>query len=246
MDPEKVKTFYTQDGVVIHYATAVSRVGLWKSESMLFSRLFDRDHHLLELGCGAGRIAFGLHELGFHKVTAIDYAPEMIQVARAIAEDRNVSMDFQVGDATSLAFEDESFDGAIFGFNGMMQIPGEQRRQQALTEIMRVLRPGSLFFFTTHDRDNPKFRKHWAQDQMAWVTGTQREEYEEPGDRIGATDWGELYIHVPTRSEVETALRATGFLLVSCQHRASVANEPQYVRDFSDECLIWIAKKPGA
>jgi ubiquinone/menaquinone biosynthesis C-methylase UbiE len=244
MNPDKVREFYEQDGVVMHYASAVNRVGLWRSESLLLQRLFSRQQRLLEIGCGAGRIAFGLQQLGYAHLTAIDYASEMIQVAKAIAEERALSMDFRVGDATALTFGDGEFDGAIFGFNGLMQIPGQDRRLQALREVFRVIKPGGLFFFTTHDRSNPKYRKYWSKDREDWEKGRQRAEYREPGDRIGDTDWGEMYLHVPDEAEVEASLHQAGLLKVSCQPRSLVANEPEIVRDFSDECLIWIAKKP--
>ena len=32
-------------------------------------------------------------------------------------------------------FEDEIFDGAIFGFNGLMQIPKSARRERALRSL---------------------------------------------------------------------------------------------------------------
>ena len=244
MDPDIVRAFYENDNVVLHYATAVNRVGLWKSEELLLFRLFRSDHRLLEIGCGAGRIAFGLREHGYSNLTAIDYSHEMIGVAKAIAEDRSLAMDFRVGDATDLAFQDEQFDGVIFGFNGLMQIPGKDRRQKALREIHRVMKPDTFFFFTTHDRDNPKQRKHWKKDQQLWNQGKQRAEYEDFGDRIGGTDWGEMYIHIPKKEEMAQAVADAGFRLLSCSPRSFVARESRETREFSDECLMWVVKKP--
>lgn len=244
MNPEEVKSFYKKDGVVLHYAVAVDQVGLWKSEEILFTRLFLPDQRILEVGCGAGRIAFSLHRLGYHNITAIDYSIDMIRVARAIAEEKAVTMDIRVGDATELEFEDNSFEGVIFGFNGLMQIPSSDRRLLAMEEIFRVMKPGTMFFFTTHDRENPKNRKHWKKEIKCWRKGQQREEYEDLGDTIGDTDWGEMYIHVPCKGEIEAMLEATGFQLLSCKTRSFIANESQKTRAFSDECLLWVVKKP--
>ena len=244
MNPNTVRAFYEKDGVVLHYAAAVNRVGLWKSEELLLTRLFRPDNRLLELGCGAGRIAFGLRDLGYGNITAVDISREMIGVAKAIAEDRRLEMDLRVGDATDLAFEDEQFDGAIFGFNGLMQIPGKDRRLTALRETYRVIKPGSFFFFTTHDRENPKHRKHWKKDQHMWEIGKQHPEYEDIGDRIGGTEWGEMYIHIPRKDEMHEAVVEAGFRVVSCMPRSMVASESRETRNFSDECLMWVVKKP--
>ena len=243
MDPEEVKAFYEKKDVVIHYAVAVNRVGLWQSEELLLTRVFNTDQKLLELGCGAGRISVGLAELGYTSLVATDYSEEMVDMARYVMEDKNLEVPLLVADACELPFEDESFEGAIFGFNGLMQIPHSSRRLQALHEIARVLKPGSKFFFTTHDRENPKHRKEWNKDRKKWVAGLQHEGCDEFGDRIGDTEWGEMYIHIPIREEIEAKLEIAGFRLVTCKKRSELAHEDRATREFSDECLMWVVAK---
>lgn len=246
MDPKEVRAFYEKEGVVLHYGAAVNRVGLWNSEEILFSRIFNIDQHIIELGCGAGRIAFGLLELGYKKITPMDYSCEMIQVARNIAAEKSVTeLDFQVGDATQMEYEDESFEGAIFGFNGLMQIPGWNRRMDAMEEIYRVLKPSSFFYFTTHDRDSRAARRHWKKDAKLWQKGMQHPDYDDQGDTIGGTDWGDMFIHVPTRIEIEGMLEEVGFQLMSCDKRSDLAVESLETRKFSDDCLLWVVKKPA-
>jgi len=229
--------------VVTHYALAVNRVGLWKSEEFLLTRLFKSDQKILELGCGAGRIAAGLHALGYTNLLATDYSEEMINTARSVFQEKAIPFQLEVADACELPYEDESFEGAIFGFNGLMQIPHSSRRMQAMCEIARVLIPGSHFFFTTHDRDNPKHRKEWNKDRKKWVAGLQHEDCDEFGDRIGDTEWGEMYIHIPVREEIEAQLELSGFRLVSCSKRSEIAVEDRATREFSDECLMWVVAK---
>jgi len=243
MDPEEVKAFYQKEDVVLHYASAVYGVGLWRSEELLLTRLFLPQQKILELGCGAGRISFGMHALGYHSITATDYSESMIEMARSISEERGISQLFEVADACSLPYEDNVFDGAIFGFNGLMQIPHSSRRMQAMGEICRVIKKGSHFFFTTHDRTNPRHKKHWKHEQKLWKYGEQPEKYDEFGDRIGDTAWGEMYIYVPVREEIMGQLEVSGFRLLTCEKRSVIAVEDQATRDFSDECLIWVATK---
>ena len=58
----------------------------------------------------------------------------MVMRARAIVKLLEYAIPFHVADARKLKFENEVFDGAIFGFNGLMQIPAAADREKALVE----------------------------------------------------------------------------------------------------------------
>ncbi|KAF9188678.1 hypothetical protein BGZ50_001189 [Haplosporangium sp. Z 11] len=45
---------------------------------------------VLDLGCGNGHLLLDLAELGFEDLTGIDYSPAAIQLARAVAEDKDL------------------------------------------------------------------------------------------------------------------------------------------------------------
>ncbi|WP_269522890.1 class I SAM-dependent methyltransferase [Coraliomargarita parva] len=244
MERETVLAYFDSDVVVDHYALAAARVGLWESEEKIFTRLFQQADSILELGCGAGRIAFGLHELGYRNILATDYSRQMVKQARHMAEVLEYAIPMQVADATRLPFEDNLFDGAIFGFNGLMQIPKAENREKALREIFRVIRPGAWFVFTSHDRENPKHRKFWEQEKLRWRRSKQKEALDDFGDRYEPTDMGELYIHVPTIREMEKVLKGVGFRIEANAMRSAVANESPRVREFSDDCRFWVVQKP--
>ncbi len=244
LESEEVKHFYSQREVVRQYGEAAMRVGLWVSEEIVFNRFFKPEDALLDLGTGAGRIALGLYKIGFKNIMGVDFSNEMVREARELADSLKYQITFRRGDALDLDFEEGRFDGMIFGFNGLMQIPGKESRSRALTEIFRVLRPGGRFIFTTHDRHLRRFKKFWTKEKFLWRSGKQKPELDDFGDRYESTPVGNLFIHVPTTQEIRAALKLAGFKVEADETRSSLANEPFPVRGFSDECRFWVAQKP--
>ena len=246
MKSDPVKKYFESTGAVKHYADAAARLGLWVSEEKIFTRLFQPEDSILELGCGVGRIAIGLHELGYRNVLATDYSKPMIQRTRALTKLLEYPIPTQVADATHLKFEDGIFDGAIFGFNGLMQIPEAEKRAQALREIHRVLRPGAWLTFTTHDRERSPHQRFWQAEQKRWAEGRQSPELQTFGDRAEETSDGIHFMHVPSVAEVEALLEATGFRLEASLMRSELCEESEEVQAFSDDCRFWVAQKPEA
>jgi Methylase involved in ubiquinone/menaquinone biosynthesis len=243
MDPEKIKDYFSGAGVVCDYARAVLQVGLWESERILFTEYFKKSARIIELGCGAGRISFGLWRLGYKNLTATDFASGMVEVAKNIFEDHKADIACLVEDATALNFDDETFEGAIFGFNGLMQIPLRERRRAAMCEIFRVLKPGSYFIFTTHDRDAPQNSDYWQKESALWLEGKKQPELDEYGDICYQSPHGKIFIHSPTRDEVEEDMALAGFSKILEKKRADIAYESQAVTNFSDECIFRIYLK---
>lgn len=246
MDSETVLKYFDADSVVDHYAQASTQVGLWESEEKIFSRVFQPQDSILELGCGAGRIAFGLHELGYQHIMATDYSKPMIQRARHLSTLLEYNIPLRVCDATELEFEDNVFDGAIFGFNGLMQIPQASRRERALSEIFRVIRPEGWFVFTTHDRDRSSHSSFWMQEERRWQQSEQSAELDDFGDRTEMTADGAHYMHVPSMPEMEAVLERTGFRIEATVMRSQLAHESTEVAAFSDDCRFWVVQKPAA
>lgn len=243
MDNTAVKAYFESEPVVEHYADAAVQLGLWVSEEKIYTRLFKKEDSLLELGCGAGRIALGLYELGYRNILATDYAKAMVERLRKLSQLLEYAIPSQVADATALDLEDGVFDGAIFGFNGLMQIPGRRQRESALLEIHRVLCAGAWFTFTTHDRELSPHREFWRAEEQRWLKGEQSPELEVLGDRFEVMADGSHYMHVPTVAEMESLLEGTGFRIEASVMRSELGEEPPEVQAFSDDCRFWVVQK---
>jgi len=96
---------------------------------------------LLDVAGGTGDISFRfLKRAGAGHATVLDLTEPMLIEGRkrAEAEDMSASLDWVVGDAMALPFEDNTFDVYTISFG----IRNVTRPQEALNEAYRVLRPG--------------------------------------------------------------------------------------------------------
>ena len=110
---------------------------------------------MLDIGIGAGRSTRYLLPLAGSYI-GVDYSPDMVREALTHFPQARL----EECDARDLAaFGDGQFDFVMFSFNGMDCLAHEGRLQ-ALGEIRRVLKPGGLFAFSSHNRDRPKVKPY--------------------------------------------------------------------------------------
>ena len=131
---------------------------LWKDAMMdwLAPRPGQR---LLDVAGGTGDIAFRfLKRAGHAHATVLDLTEPMLVAGRQRAEADRLSdqLDWVVGDAMALPFDDDSFDVYTISFG----IRNVTRPQEALNEAFRVLRPGGrLMVLEFSQLPNPLMQK---------------------------------------------------------------------------------------
>ena len=249
IDGATVRDDYNAINAVLHYTRAAHFVGLWKSELALIAKYFpDKGARLLEAGCGAGRVTVGLWHQGYRNLTGFDFASELLEQAQNLAQEQGITgLTFLQADATRLAVSSlidyQPFDGVLFMFNGLMQIPGRENRRVALRGLHRLCRPGGHIIYTTHDRGDPKDLKEWAREAEQWARGEQNPRLLEFGDRYFTDHNGNTFMHLPDRPEVLEDMAATGWTHVEDATRNELASETPKVRNFSDNCRFWVARK---
>ncbi len=243
----KIDTSYMIDSfnrVSTSYEEATLNVGLWNSEEDLVKKYTSSNNDkILDMGCGVGRVSFALESMGYTNLTGIDFSPQMINRAKKL---KKSTINFYVGDCTCIEEEENTFDFAIFSFNGLMQIPERKNRLKALKELKRVLKPNAYLVFTSHDRDNgnKKYLELWREEKLEWDNNLHDHRLHDFGDVItyDEVDEVEYFIHIPSYSEVVKLIEESGFELVDSFIRSSRYRENKEVYDFSDNCRFWIVK----
>jgi ubiquinone/menaquinone biosynthesis C-methylase UbiE len=116
-------------------------------ERLLFAEFLRPGMAILDLGVGGGRTTPHL-AANAGRYAAVDYAPEMIAACRK----KYPQLEFHVASAADLSiFASSSFSAVIMAFNGMDYVIPQAARERALQEIHRVLEPGGLLIFSSHN-----------------------------------------------------------------------------------------------
>ena len=99
---------------------------------------------VLDVVCGTGVVAVTAARLGA-RVTGLDLTPALLERARENSAIAGIEIDWHEGDVEDLPFENATFDAVLSQF-GHMFAP---RPDVAITEMLRVLKPGGTIAFST-------------------------------------------------------------------------------------------------
>ena len=159
--PDLTRSAYESPDIVALYARPG---GLQKPEQTLLAQLGPSlgSMDMLDIGVGGGRTTRHFAPLA-RTYLGVDYSAAMI----AHCELEFPSFRFAVADARRLEFAaDESYDFVLFSYNGIDHLD-QGERTMALSEMRRVLRPGGLMVFSSHNTnylpaimDRFRFRIH--------------------------------------------------------------------------------------
>lgn len=142
---------FNEDVEVLYYSER-AHDGLDEQEQHLVEQYMGRRGRVLNIGCGVGREAFALAELGF-QVVGIDVAPRMIEAASRLAASRGENICFEVKSATNLDYTPHSFDYVVMSEGVYSLIPTRDLRIDVLRNVGKLLAPdGTLLFSALYRR----------------------------------------------------------------------------------------------
>ena len=157
----------------------------------------------LDIGCGTGFLSLELAARGHH-VTGIDFAPEMLALAKEKATSASAQIRFEHADAENLPFAAASFD-LVITRHVLWTLP---HPEAALGEWIRVLRPGGrLAVIDGQSLVAP------GEEQAA--SARRSAEYAPIGDQLP-------FLMGKAREEIEALFRAKGLAAVASDPLADV------------------------
>ncbi len=157
----------------------------------------------LDVGCGTGFLSLELAGRG-HRVTGIDFAPEMLALAKGKAADAGAHIRFEHADAENLPFAAASFD-LVITRHVLWTLP---HPEAAIGEWIRVLRPGGrLAVIDGQSLVAP------GEEQAA--SARRSAEYAPIGDQLP-------FLMGKAREEIEALFRAKGLVAVASDPLADV------------------------
>ncbi len=245
----RARSFFASPGVVAAYTDAVD---YRRGEEYVFRTYLRNGGNLLEIGCGAGRVSFLLAPR-FESIHAFDLVPEMVEAARKRLAEEPAPIRFFQGDATAIEAPDNSYDNAIFSYNGIESIPTKAGRVRALCEVYRVLRPGGRFIFSTKSVFTPLYLLESAlKPRLRHVLRRLGMSYPEQeilpfGDIVWREDGRAIRLHTSNPFRIKSLVRRLGFRMVYFNTEDRLANgqtNPSFLSNFGAWDQFFVCEKP--
>lgn len=144
LSQERVKEIFSAIARKYERFNAVSSFGsykLWLAKMARMAPITENDD-VLDIAGGTGDVSFTMAKAHHPRhIQCTDLVNEMLDVARmhyADGKGAGVPIDFEVVDAQDIPYPDNSYDAITMAY-GIRNMP---KREQALSEMLRVLKPG--------------------------------------------------------------------------------------------------------
>jgi len=182
---------------------------------------------LLDLGCGNGRNTLYALEKGF-TVIALDFSLKLLDILRNDARERRLTGRLHLinADFLDVPLQESSVDSAI-SIAAIHHLATRERRDLALWEWRRVMRPGGRLLISVWAFDQRRFRREYHQhlhrfsrdDErfgnvfVEWKLcsrGSREDGYSPPGNKVFRR-----FYHLFTEGELPQLCERSGFTVLS-------------------------------
>jgi len=122
----------------------------------------NKPQQILDIATGTGDLALMMADLNPTKIVGLDISEGMLEVGKQKVAKANLTdkIDMIVGDSENIPFEDNTFDAITVSFG----VRNFENLDKGLTEILRVLKPGGVFIFSTLSEGTLyELKSAWAQ-----------------------------------------------------------------------------------
>ena len=164
--PEEIPLELAENLAIYESPSAVAEYSVYRlypEEEYLYPKYFKPGARLLDLACGMGRTTLMLHEMGL-VVRGIDRSAVLIAAARR----RLPYLDLRVGSYDQIDEPDNSFPNILISANGLDLAFPITQRVTALQECARVLQPGGIFIYSSHNLKSLHWFSPYYRGRMRW------------------------------------------------------------------------------
>ena len=174
-------------------------LNIWEKDVVL--KYFSTHAHVLNFGCGMGREAFCLYDMGF-RITAVDISKPIITEAQRLAVETKREIDFILTNGLDLPLENDCFEIIIIWSQTFGLLYGEGNKTHVLRECYRVLKKGGLISFSGHNKE---------------FIEQNHSEYVSDGKKFFAYADTDCYWELFTINEMKSLAEKTGFEVMVCE-----------------------------
>lgn len=125
--------------------------------------LKNKTGRILDFGCGNGKHFPCMNG----EIYGIDISENMLEFAKKLAERNNLKADLTKTSADELPFDDNFFDSAIC-VAVIHCIPEKEKREKALKELFRVLKPNAEAWISVWDKNQKAFENFEKESLIPW------------------------------------------------------------------------------
>lgn len=188
-----------------------SRQKTWEDFDF-FTPYLKKNAHVLDVGCGNGRLLNYLRPFSFQSYFGIDPAARLLKKARAQHPSRFIH--FRVGDFFDIPKMSRSFD-AIFCIAVLHHVPSRERQIQALRNLLPLMTQNGLLYLSVWNLYRWRYFRYFLKAFFASIATF--------GDRFPKdlfVPWGKQnrrwrYCHAFSSRELLNLIKASGFEVVA-------------------------------
>lgn len=228
-DLHLVKEYFSKPEMIEDYDSRVARGLLTWEKTMVGQEMMEKGT-VLDVGCGCGREAFALHDLGY-TVTGVDVSRRQLEQASKNAEASGREIKFILCDGLNYDFPDDTFSYVLIWQQVLGNVSGKGNRLNLLQEALRVLKPNGKLVLSVHDAAHciP------IAEQEGLILNTGNEE----NDFLLREPFGnQCYWHYFSKPELVQLVSGAGFTVTACEYSTHYGMESGW-----ETILVCIAQK---
>lgn len=174
--------------------------------------------NVLDLGCGPGKYFVKFPGT----IYAVDFSKKMLELAESYAKEEKINVKLFKSSLDNLLFEDNFFNAAIF-IAALHCVETGKKRENAVRELFRVLKPNAEAIVTVWDKDQKRFRNKPKENYIPWTKGGKKYM---------------RYYYLYDKDEIVNLFKKTGFEIIKIYDK-----EAKHL-NYSQKNIILRVKKP--